>query len=211
MWRRIYLFLLAVRLYFALSPSYIHPDEHFQGPEVITGTCGVIDVPASQRNPRTLPCTAPHLLLPTSQSSWAACSTCILQDSYGLLTQLRTGHVFNWSTHKTWEFTSVAPIRSYFPLWLVYGLPLKFLDTIIIPGAEPPKPFVIFYFWRILFFLLSFVLGMLTLRFLEQGVLCMFALRNNEMLTLIQRIGRCGNLQLPTKDESASHFWPAAM
>lgn len=37
MWTRIYLLLLAVRLYFALSPSYIHPDENFQGPEVIAG------------------------------------------------------------------------------------------------------------------------------------------------------------------------------
>ncbi|KAH8148141.1 uncharacterized protein LAJ45_07905 [Morchella importuna] len=37
MWRRVYLFLALVRLYFALSPSYIHPDEHFQGPEVIAG------------------------------------------------------------------------------------------------------------------------------------------------------------------------------
>jgi phosphatidylinositol glycan class Z len=37
MWRRVYLFLVLVRLYFALSPSYIHPDENFQGPEVIAG------------------------------------------------------------------------------------------------------------------------------------------------------------------------------
>lgn len=37
MWRRTYLFLLAVRLWFALSPSYLHPDENFQGPEVIAG------------------------------------------------------------------------------------------------------------------------------------------------------------------------------
>jgi phosphatidylinositol glycan class Z len=37
MWRRFYLLLVIVRLYFALSPSYIHPDEHFQGPEVIAG------------------------------------------------------------------------------------------------------------------------------------------------------------------------------
>ena len=42
MWRRAY-FLLAyfllivVRIYFALSPSYLHPDENFQGPEVIAG------------------------------------------------------------------------------------------------------------------------------------------------------------------------------
>jgi hypothetical protein len=41
MWRRAYLLLLAVRIYFALSPSYLHPDEIFQGPEVIAG----------QRNP----------------------------------------------------------------------------------------------------------------------------------------------------------------
>lgn len=37
MWRRTYLLLLAVRFYFAISPSYIHPDENFQGPEVIAG------------------------------------------------------------------------------------------------------------------------------------------------------------------------------
>ncbi len=35
--RRVYLFLVCLRLYFALSPSYIHPDEHFQGPEIIAG------------------------------------------------------------------------------------------------------------------------------------------------------------------------------
>lgn len=35
--RKYYLLLIAVRLYFALSPSYIHPDEHFQGPEIIVG------------------------------------------------------------------------------------------------------------------------------------------------------------------------------
>lgn len=37
MWRRLYLVLVLVRLYFALSPSYLHPDENFQGPEVIAG------------------------------------------------------------------------------------------------------------------------------------------------------------------------------
>ena len=38
MWRRLYLLLLLVRIYFALSPSYLHPDENFQGPEVIAGS-----------------------------------------------------------------------------------------------------------------------------------------------------------------------------
>jgi len=37
MWRRTYIFLVLVRLFFALSPSYLHPDENFQGPEVIAG------------------------------------------------------------------------------------------------------------------------------------------------------------------------------
>jgi hypothetical protein len=37
MWRRVYFFLILVRIYFALSPSYLHPDENFQGPEVIAG------------------------------------------------------------------------------------------------------------------------------------------------------------------------------
>jgi GPI mannosyltransferase 4 len=31
------LLLLLVRIYFALAPSYLHPDENFQGPEVIAG------------------------------------------------------------------------------------------------------------------------------------------------------------------------------
>ena len=35
--RRIYFLLILVRVYFALSPSYLHPDENFQGPEVIAG------------------------------------------------------------------------------------------------------------------------------------------------------------------------------
>ena len=37
MWRLVYLFLLFVRVYFALSPSYLHPDEIFQGPEPVAG------------------------------------------------------------------------------------------------------------------------------------------------------------------------------
>lgn len=35
--RSLYLLLVLVRLYFATVPSYIHPDEHFQGPEIIAG------------------------------------------------------------------------------------------------------------------------------------------------------------------------------
>ncbi|KAI5303638.1 alpha 1,2 mannosyltransferase, partial [Ascosphaera atra] len=45
MYRRAYLLLLLVRVYFALSPSYIHPDEHFQGPEVLAGH--IFDFPST--------------------------------------------------------------------------------------------------------------------------------------------------------------------
>src|SRR3954471_18985845 len=43
MWRRTYLLLLILRVYFALSPSYLHPDEVFQGPEVIAGESHRLD------------------------------------------------------------------------------------------------------------------------------------------------------------------------
>lgn len=35
--RILYLMLVLMRIYFALRPSYLHPDEHFQGPEVVAG------------------------------------------------------------------------------------------------------------------------------------------------------------------------------
>lgn len=61
MWRRAYLLLALVRLYFALSPSYLHPDENFQGPEVIAGTFyspspRLPDIPESAPFPSTVVC-----------------------------------------------------------------------------------------------------------------------------------------------------------
>lgn len=38
MWRRTYFLLVLLRLFIALSPTYLHPDENFQGPEVLAGT-----------------------------------------------------------------------------------------------------------------------------------------------------------------------------
>lgn len=37
MWRRVYFALMLVRIYLVFWPSYIHPDEQFQGPEVLAG------------------------------------------------------------------------------------------------------------------------------------------------------------------------------
>ncbi|KAK5109460.1 hypothetical protein LTR62_007020 [Meristemomyces frigidus] len=102
--RRIYLLLVLVRLYFALSPSYIHPDEHFQGPEIIAG------------------------------------------------------EIFGWPTYKTWEFVSAQPIRSIFPLKLIYAPALIIFKWLCTGIDFDVTPIAVFYVLRLLMFLLSFVL-----------------------------------------------------
>ncbi|KAK2803371.1 hypothetical protein FQN50_007030 [Emmonsiellopsis sp. PD_5] len=105
MWRRSSLLLLLVRVYFALAPSYLHPDEHFQGPEIFAG------------------------------------------------------QIFSFPSKPTWEFTSEHPIRSVFPLWLIYGLPmtlLKWLWAEAGSGTIPPS--LVYYVLRLGMFVLSFVL-----------------------------------------------------
>ncbi|KAI4260251.1 MAG: hypothetical protein LQ352_000373 [Teloschistes flavicans] len=105
MWRRTYLLLLLVRIYFAVSPSYIHPDENFQGPEVIAG------------------------------------------------------EVFEYPHLRTWEFTTTRPVRSLFPLWPVYGLPMLVLQWVgTETGSGAVAPHVIYYTLRLMMFILSFVL-----------------------------------------------------
>ncbi|KAK2765950.1 alpha 1,2 mannosyltransferase [Arachnomyces sp. PD_36] len=106
MWRRTYLLLLLIRVYFALSPSYLHPDENFQGPEVFAG------------------------------------------------------RVYSYPSRLTWEFTSAQPLRSVFPLWPVYGLPMTLLKWLWTEGTDgtttPPE--LIYYVLRAGMFVLSFVL-----------------------------------------------------
>ncbi|KAI1487780.1 Alg9-like mannosyltransferase [Biscogniauxia mediterranea] len=106
MWRRAWLLLIAVRLWFALSSSYLHPDEHFQGPEVIAG------------------------------------------------------QIFNYPVRLTWEFTSEHPIRSVFPLWPVYGLPMLLLRWLWIGNGNDGEipPIAVFWTLRVLMFVVSFVL-----------------------------------------------------
>ncbi|KAI7496408.1 GPI mannosyltransferase 4 [Hortaea werneckii] len=100
----LYLLLVLVRVYFAISTSYIHPDEHFQGPEIIAG------------------------------------------------------EIFGWPVHKTWEFTSEQPIRSIFPLRLIYGPPLILLKWLAEGAGYEVSPMAVFYVLRVQMFLLNFVL-----------------------------------------------------
>ncbi|CRG88583.1 phosphatidylinositol glycan, class Z [Talaromyces islandicus] len=104
MWRRTYLLLLLVRVYFALSPSYLHPDEHFQGPEVFAG------------------------------------------------------RIYSYPSLLTWEFTSQHPIRSVFPLWPVYGLPMGLLKWFYNEtGFTSPPADLVYYILRAGMFVMSFV------------------------------------------------------
>ncbi|KAL4980253.1 GPI mannosyltransferase 4 [Aspergillus desertorum] len=105
MWRRTYLLLFLIRAYFALSPSYIHPDEHFQGLEVFAG------------------------------------------------------RILSYPSQLTWEFTSECPIRSVFPLYPIYAVPICLLKWFYTEtGTESPPAKLVYYVVRGVMFLLSFVL-----------------------------------------------------
>ena len=158
MWRRTYLLLILVRLYFALSPSYIHPDENFQGPEVIAGKFTV-----SLRLLKRGQVTVEYMF---AISLVGACMNCAprvtpvtSEGSASLTINNRLGKIFSFPHHLTWEFTSSEPIRSVFPLWPVYGLPMVILRWVWTEtGKEEVAPRIVYYTLRALMFILSFVL-----------------------------------------------------
>lgn len=119
MWRRAYVLLALLRLYFALSPSYLHPDEHFQGPEVLAGR--------------------------QTWTWWRANVRLFLTTA---------GRIFQQPVHETWEFSSTTPVRSIFPLWIAYGMPMLLLRAL---RAEV-SPGIVFKTLRLVMFCLSFVL-----------------------------------------------------
>lgn len=150
MWRRTYLLLVLVRLWFAVSPSYLHPDENFQGPEVIAGMC---TCPPPGHAPRHVASLAqsrsPSAPLQQPRSRRAR-----------LTPLLPAGQIFSYPVRRTWEFTSDNPIRSVFPLWPVYGLPMLLLRWLWIGNGHDGDipPIAVFWTLRVLMFLISFVL-----------------------------------------------------
>jgi len=60
----------------------------------------------------------------------------------------------------TWEFTTDHPIRSVFPLWPVYGLPMLLLRWLWIGNGNDGEipPIAVFWTLRVLMFIISFVL-----------------------------------------------------
>lgn len=71
-----------------------------------------------------------------------------------------TANIFSFPATKTWEFVSEAPIRSVFPLYLVYGLPMALVQLgYAVIGIPSVKPVVVFRLLRLSMFLLSCGLG----------------------------------------------------
>ncbi|EKD17906.1 Alg9-like mannosyltransferase [Drepanopeziza brunnea f. sp. 'multigermtubi' MB_m1] len=146
MWRRAYLFLVLVRLYFSLSPSYLHPDENFQGPEVIAARCprkrnALVDLRVPDLPPLG------HGGLSSNRGTCA--------NHYQ-----SAGQIFSYPVKLTWEFTADDPLRSVFPLWPIYGLPMLLLRWLWIGNGHDGEvpPIAVFWTLRVLMFTLSFVL-----------------------------------------------------
>lgn len=70
------------------------------------------------------------------------------------------GEIFKYPVQLTWEFTSDHPIRSVFPLWPIYGLPMLLLRWLWIGNGNDGEvpPIAVFWTLRALMFILSFVL-----------------------------------------------------
>jgi phosphatidylinositol glycan class Z len=151
------LFLIFVRLYFALSPSYLHPDENFQGPEVIAGTDPQCIVKSPIQSTEIPHYEGSHITRSWSDVAQAFHSCLSLRN---LLTQYFVGQIFSYPVKLTWEFTSDQPVRSVFPLWPVYGLPMLLLRWLWNGNGEDGEvaPMIVFWTLRVLMFVLSFVL-----------------------------------------------------
>lgn len=79
---------------------------------------------------------------------------------YLLIHDFLTGQIFSYPVKLTWEFTSDNPVRSVFPLWPIYGLPMLLLRWLWIGNGQDGEipPIAVFWTLRILMFVLSFVL-----------------------------------------------------
>ena len=69
------------------------------------------------------------------------------------------GRIFSYPSQQPWEFTSDHPIRSVFPLWPTYDLPMSLLRWFYVEvGSGHTPPQLVYYVLRAGMFLLSFVM-----------------------------------------------------
>ena len=72
---------------------------------------------------------------------------------------MNLGRIFSYPSKLTWEFTNSHPIRSIFPLWPIYTVPMSFLKWFYDESfSRKPSPAHIYYALRGVMFLLSFML-----------------------------------------------------
>lgn len=92
-------------------------------------------------------------------SAWPRLSGSVYFDVLQL-TRYFAGEIFSYPVRRTWEFTNEHPIRSVFPLWPVYGLPMLLLRWLWVGNGQDGEipPIVVFWTLRVLMFLTSFVL-----------------------------------------------------
>ena len=70
-----------------------------------------------------------------------------------------SGNLFGYPSTRTWEWTVSQPIRSVFPLWLFYGLPLTLLNWLWAKEVHLDiTPGLVYFSLRAVMFMLSFVL-----------------------------------------------------
>ncbi|KAL1891141.1 alpha 1,2 mannosyltransferase [Ceratocystis pirilliformis] len=68
--------------------------------------------------------------------------------------------IFHYPVRKTWEFVGDHPIRSVFPLWPVYGLPMQLLQWLWVGNGHDGEitPIAVLWTLRVLMFVTSLVL-----------------------------------------------------
>jgi phosphatidylinositol glycan class Z len=88
------------------------------------------------------------------------CGSIITILEYMLTLYSFSGQIFSYPVKLTWEFTSDDPVRSVFPLWPAYGLPMLLLKWLWIGNGNDGDipPIAVFWTLRVLMFALSFVL-----------------------------------------------------
>ena len=88
------------------------------------------------------------------------CRLCKPSTDRLLTLYVSAGQIFSYPVKLTWEFTSADPVRSVFPLWPVYGLPMLLLKWLWIGNGNygDIPPIAVFWTLRVLMFAVSFVL-----------------------------------------------------
>lgn len=97
LWRTLFAITFLARAALVATSSYLHPDEHMQGPQIMAHA------------------------------------------------------QFGWAAQIPWEFTVMEPIRSFVPIWLLYGIPMSVF-------GHSSDPLHVLYGFHVILALLTWIL-----------------------------------------------------